>query len=198
MKILVTGFEAFHKNNENPSQEVVRLLPETIEGHTIIPLELPVRYDLCFELMRVVMDTEMPDLIISLGLAQGRTHITPERIAINLDDASIPDNSGTLRQGAKIELDAENAYFTTLPVGKIVASLNKIGIPAKISNHAGTYICNHLMYQVLHYIHTEKLPIKAGFIHLPLMDEQTKDDAMFSLPLSTLLEAVIDAIKASI
>ena len=198
MKILVTGFEAFHTNGENPSQEVVRLLPKTLKGHTIIPLELPVRYDLCFELLRIVIDTEKPDVIINLGLAQGRKQITPERIAINLDDASIADNSGTLRQGAKIELDAENAYFTTLPVGYIVTKLTEKGIPAKISNHAGTYICNHLMYQTLHYIHTNDLPIKAGFIHLPLMDEQNNDETMFSLPLHTLLEAVIDAIKASI
>lgn len=198
MKILVTGFEAFHKNDENPSQEVVRLLPQTLKGHTIIPLELPVRYDLCFELMRIVIDTEKPDIIISLGLAQGRKHITPERIAINLDDASIPDNNGTLRQGAKIELDAENAYFTTLPVGKIVDRLLEKNIPAKISNHAGAYICNHLMYQTLHYINQNQLPIKAGFIHLPLMDEQNKSETQFSLPIHLLLEAVIDAIKASI
>jgi len=194
MKILVSGFEAFHKNDENPSQEVVRLLPETLKGHTIIPLELPVRYDLCFELLRVVLETEKPDVIINLGLAQGRQHITPERIAINLDDASIPDNNGTLRQGAKIELDADNAYFSTLPVGLIVDRLLKKGIPAKVSNHAGTYICNHLMYQTLHYIKVNNLNIKAGFIHLPLMDEQNKDKTIFSLPLQTLLEAILDAI----
>lgn len=198
MKIVVTGFEPFHTNSENPSIEVVRLLPKTLKGHPIIPLELPVLYDRCFDPVREVINNEEPDVIIHLGLAQGRKWITPERIAINVDDANIKDNGGVQRSGSKICEDGPNAYFSTLPLDEMVKRIREKDIPVKISNHAGAYICNHLMYQTLHYIDTSERQIKAGFIHLPLMDEQNDDETQFSVPLHTLLEAVIDAIKACI
>ena len=198
MKIVVTGFEPFYKNNENPSLEVVRLLPRTLKGHLIVPVELPVLYDKCFDIVKEIIDRESPDIILHLGLAQGRKFITPERVAINVDDASIEDNDGTKRQGSRIQESGKNAYFSTLPLDKIVKKIESKNIPVKISNHAGAYICNHLMYQTLHHIETNDLNIKAGFIHLPLMDEQNEGKTHFSLPLHTILEAVIDAIKACI
>lgn len=198
MKIVVTGFEPFHTNSENPSIEVVRLLPRTLKGHTVVPIELPVLYDKCFEIVKELIDQEEPDIIIHLGLAQGRKFITPERIAINVDDTSIADNDGVIRQGKRIQENGKNAYFSTLPLEKIVKKIETKNIPVKISNHAGAYICNHLMYQTLHYIESKALNIKAGFIHLPLMDEQNEGKTHFSLPLHTILEAVIDTIKACI
>ena len=198
MKIIVTGFEPFHTNNENPSQEIVRLLPRTLKGHTIIPVELPVLYDKSFEVVENLIKTEKPDIVIHLGLAQGRKYITPERIAVNIDDTSISDNDSVVRLGTKIKEDGLNAYFSTLPLDKIVKRINLKGIPVKVSNHAGTYICNHLMYQTLYYVDKNNLDINSGFIHLPLMDEQNEGKTKFSLPLHTILEAVIDAIKACI
>ena len=198
MKILVTGFEAFHNHSENPSQEVVRLLPKTVKGHKIISLELPVLYDKSFDLVQECIEQEHPDIIIHLGLAQGRKFITPERFAINIDDVSIGDNDGLIRQGKTIKEDGENAYFSTLPLDEIVKRIQAKEIPVKISNHAGSYICNHVMYQSLHYIKKHNLEIQAGFIHLPLMDEQNEGKTMFSLPLHQLLDAVIDSIKACI
>lgn len=198
MKILITGFEAFHNNSENPSQEVVRLLPKTLKGHRIITLELPVLYDRSFQLIEEAMELHQPDIILLLGLAQGRKHITPERIAINVDDASIGDNDGIIRQGQPIKKEGQNAYFSTLPIEKIVQFIKAKNTPVKISNHAGAYICNHVMYQTLHYIQNQNLNVQAGFIHLPLMDEQNEEKTSFSLPLHQLLEAVIDAIKACI
>ena len=198
MKIVVTGFEAFHTNSENPSQEVVRLLPKTIQGHQIISLELPVLYDECFDLVETAILQEQPDVILHLGLAQGRKFITPERIAINVDDTSIGDNDGVIRRVKVIKEDGKNAYFSTLPLEKIVKYIQAKDIPVKISNHAGTYICNHVMYQTLYFIETNNLKIQAGFIHLPLMDEQNQSKIEFSLPLYQQLEAIIDAIKACI
>ena len=113
--------------------------------------------------------------MISIGQAGGRSKITPERIAINIDDARIPDNIGNSPIDEAIRKDGENAYFSTLPIKAIVDELNKNNIPSAISNTAGTFVCNHIMYESL-YLASKKYPnIKAGFIHIPYIEEQVKD-----------------------
>lgn len=196
MKIVVTGFGAFHTNTENPTREVLRLLPKSIYGNKIIPLELPVVYDECFTPLQAVIEEEKPDFVICLGLAQGRKAITPERIAVNLKDVSIADNEGNIYSDMPIKEDGENAYFSTLPIKKMVENMKNKNIPAVISNTAGLYVCNNIMYHTLYYINKHDLNIKAGFIHVPLMKEQTNDDDIFSLPLDVILEGIIDSIKA--
>lgn len=198
MKILVTGFEAFHTNDENPTEAVIGLLPKSVKGHQVEGLCLPVDYDKAFNRVKSKIETNEYSLVIHLGLAQGRKHITPERIAINVDDASIPDNLGNVRNGSRIQETGDNAYFSTLPLSEIVDVLDSKNIPVKISNTAGTYLCNHIMYETLHLINENGLNIKSGFIHVPLMDEQKHNEKLFSLPLSVILEAVIDIIKISI
>jgi pyroglutamyl-peptidase len=195
MKIVVTGFGPFHTNDVNPSREILGLLPKSIYGNEIIKLEVPVVYDACFDPLKQVIELEKPDVVICLGLAQGRRFITPERVAVNLKDASIADNNGTIFTGETIMADGENAYFSTLPIKKMVSNMLEKDLPSMISNAAGLYICNNIMYHLLYYVNQNKLDIQAGFIHLPMMDEGNETE-MFSLPLERLLEGVIDSIKA--
>jgi pyroglutamyl-peptidase len=195
LKIVVTGFEAFLKNTENPSLEVIRLLPKSISGNQIYTLELPVAYDKCFEPLKKIIDEISPDIVICLGLAQGRTSITPERVAINISDVSVPDNLGVLKTDDPIIENGEAAYFSTLPIKEMVEAMKLKGIPATISNSAGTYVCNNVMYHLLAYNKTNNLNMKAGFIHVPLMDEQSNDGNHFSMPLASILEGIIASIK---
>ena len=198
MNIIVTGFEPFLNNKENPTQEIVRLLPKSIKGHQITSLELPVVFDECFDLLQEKIDELNPGLVICLGLAQGRNQITPERVALNLKSVSVADNKGNKFIDEAIVEDGENAYFSTLPLQKMVDKMKEKDIPAGISNTAGLYVCNNIMYHLLHYNKVNELNMMAGFIHVPMMDEQENEKGHFSLPLPTILEGVIDSIKACI
>lgn len=195
MKIIVTGFGRFLDNEDNPTKEVLKLLPKSIHGNKIITVELPVIFDECFDYLKPIIDDECPDAIIMLGLAAGRKAITPERIAINIKDGRKPDNIGYQPLDEAIHIDGPNAYFSTLPLRVIEKKLNEKKIPCQISNSAGLYVCNNIMYHVLHYIDQNDLDIKAGFIHVPFMTEQVTSNIDFSLPLDVILEAVIDSIK---
>ncbi len=196
MKILITGFSAFLKNKENPTQEVLKLLPKSIYGNELIKVELPVVYDECFTMLIPIIENTNPDIIINLGLAGERKTISLERIAININDSKSMDNKGNKLIDRVIVPSGENAYFSTLPLRKIIKNIEVKKIPVEISSSAGTYVCNNLMYHVLHYIKENDLKIKAGFIHVPFMSEQLDDENISSLPLSIILEAIIDAIKA--
>ncbi len=197
MKVLVTGFGQFLENSENPTKSILRLLPNRMDSHEIVTVEAPVIFGECFYPVKEMIDVQQPDVIIMLGLAGGRKAITPERIAINLNDSRFPDNIGNCPTEDIIQEDGDNAYFSTLSLREIEAVWQSKQIPTQISNTAGLYVCNNLFYQVMHYIQKNQLPTKAGFIHVPFMDEQEKPEGAFSLPLQTLLEAIIDAIKVS-
>ena len=198
MNIIVTGFEPFLNNEINPSLEVLGLLPKSIKGNDIITVSLPVEYDKCFDVLKPYIDKFKPGVIVNLGLAQGRKNISLERVALNVSDSIHADNLGVLKLDESIIDNSENAYFSKLPLRKIYKILSKKGIPVEISNTAGLYICNNIMYHVLHYIEVNKLDTKAGFVHVPLMDRQVKDDSVNSLKLVTILEGVIDVIKATL
>jgi pyroglutamyl-peptidase len=198
MNIVVTGFERFHTNSDNPTLHILKELPSSIKGHQLHTLELPVLYDVAFHMLQEKIEEHQADIVICLGLAQGRTAITPERVAINVNDASIPDNNGVLYTNRPIVTEGATAYFSSLPIYKMIEALQEKNIPVKLSNSAGTYVCNNIMYHVLHYVHKGNLSIKAGFIHVPLMDEQEHDDNTFSMPLSQMVEGIMECIKASI
>ncbi len=195
MTIVVTGFEAFLDHDVNPTQEVIRLLPKSIYGNKLIGVELPVLYGSSFAKLEKILIEEKPEIVICLGLGGGREAITPERIAINLNDANYADNDGVVFENHQI-LHGKNAYFSTLPLSKIVDNLERKNLPVSISNSAGLYVCNDLMYRLLHYVNQNSLAIKAGFIHVPYMNEQKHPDDQFSLPLHQILEGIIDSIKA--
>ena len=198
MNIIVTGFEPFLDNEVNPTLEVLELLPKSIKGNDLITLKLPVVYDTCFEILKPYIEKYKPGIIINLGLAPRRKNICIERVAINISNSLHGDNLGTVKIEEKIISNGNDAYFSKLPLVKIYNILNKKGIPVEISNSAGLYICNNIMYNVLHYIDINNLDIKAGFIHVPFMENQVNDDSVHSLPLVTILEGVIDAIKATL
>ena len=172
MKILVTGFDPFGGSEINPAIEVVKRLPDELNGATIIKLKIPTVFHKGVDVIIEEMNKVEPDYVISLGQAGGRYGITPERVAINLDDARIPDNEGNQPIDTPIQPDGDTAYFSQLPIKAMVQAMKKAGIPASISNTAGTFVCNHVMYQILYLTHTEFIKTKAGFIHIPFLPEQ--------------------------
>lgn len=198
MNIIVTGFEPFLDNEINPTMEVIGLLPKSILGNDIITVKIPVEYDLCFDVLKPFIDKYNPGIIVNLGLAANRKNICLERIALNISSSKFGDNLGVIKTDEIILQDGLNAYFSTLPLRKTYDILKRKSIPVEISNTAGLYVCNNLMYHVLHYININSLNTKAGFIHVPFMDRQVKDDSVCSLPLVTILEGVIDTIKATL
>ena len=197
MKLLLTAFTPFDGEKINPALEAVKLVKDRIGNLLIVKLEVPTVFGKSIDTVREAIEREKPDFVLSIGQAGGRAEITPERVAINLDDARIPDNEGNQPIDEPIFPDGENAYFSTLPVKAMVEAIRKEGLPSSLSNSAGTYVCNLLMYGVLYYL--DKRPvIKAGFIHVPYIPEQTKNKKeMPALELSEIvrgLEAAITAI----
>lgn len=196
-KLLLTAFTPFDGERINPALEAVKLIKDKIGNLEIVKLEVPTVFGKSIDTVREAIERERPDFVLSIGQAGGRAEITPERVAINLNDARIPDNEGNQPIDEPIFPDGENAYFSTLPVKAMVEAIRKEGLPSSLSNSAGTYVCNHLMYGVLYYL--DKRPvIKAGFIHVPYIPEQTKNKKeMPALELSEIvrgLEAAITAI----
>lgn len=197
-KLLLTAFTPFDGERINPALEAVKLVKDKIGKLKIVKLEVPTVFGKSIETVREAIERERPDFVLSIGQAGGRAEITPERVAINLDDARIPDNEGNQPIDEPIFPDGKNAYFSTLPVKAMVEAIRKEGLPSSLSNSAGTYVCNHLMYGVLYYL--DKRPsMKAGFIHIPYIPEQVKDKKeMPALPLSDIvrgLEAAIQAVE---
>ncbi|MFT4694387.1 MAG: pyroglutamyl-peptidase [Francisella sp.] len=197
--VLITGFTPFGDEKINPSFEAVKGLPNKIKGAKIIKKEIPVTFKGAAEKLDSLIKEYNPDVVISVGEAGGRSDISIERVAINVDDARIPDNDGYKPHESKISNQGDNAYFSTLPINKIVRSINTAGIPANISNTAGTYVCNHIMYHLLE-LFGNKYPDKiGGFIHVPYAPQQVvskKDIPSMSIPNMTL--ALHKAIEVSL
>lgn len=167
MKILVTGFDPFGGDKINPAIEAVKRLPAEI-----IKLEIPTVFNKSAEVVKKAIEKEKPDYVLNVGQAGGRFGLTPERVAININDGRIPDNEGYQPLGEPIHEDGETAYFTQLPIKAEAKAIRDAGLPASVSNTAGTYVCNHIMYQV-QYMRDKEFPnIKAGFIHIPFLPEQ--------------------------
>jgi pyroglutamyl-peptidase len=151
MKILVTGFDPFGGESTNPALEAVKGLPNEINGAEIIKLEIPTVFNKSAEVTKKAILQHQPDVVLNIGQAGGRYTVTPERIAINVDDARIPDNEGNQPIDVPIHEDGAPAYFTQLPVKAMVKTIKEAGLPAALSNSAGTFVCNHIMYQVSIY-----------------------------------------------
>jgi pyroglutamyl-peptidase len=184
-KVLLTGFEPFGNATSNPSGEIVR----QISGDNIVTAILPVAYAQSAERLLSLIEEHKPDVVICLGQAEGRTAITPERIAINLDDARLADNQGVLRNDVKILEDGPDAYFSTLPVNDIVAAIKAQGIPAAVSLSAGAFLCNHVFYVAQNkFAGTD---VRSGFVHVPLMDSQAAEfPGLPTMPLDQMVLAV--------
>ena len=199
MKILVTGFDPFGQDTINPALEAVKQLPNEILGASIIKLEIPTMSHQSANVVNLAIQQHQPDIVVHIGQAGGRFGITPERIAINLDDARIADNSS---QQPIDQLIAENgpaAYFSQLPVKAMVANMQEVGIPATVSNSAGTFVCNHIMYQTLHYCQMNYPQIQSGFIHVPYLPQQVADKASLpSMDLKTIVQGLVISIETII
>ena len=195
MKIIVTGFDPFGGEKINPSIECVKALPD-IEGVELIRLELPTVFKESAKRLNEVINDVKPDAVLSVGQAGGRAGITMERIAINVDDARIPDNISQQPIDEEIQVEGEAAYFSTLPIKRIVKAIREAGISAEVSNSAGTFVCNHIMYQALFAATKADKPFKAGFMHIPFIPEQTTDKPSLSLEESTkALQIAIETIR---
>ena len=175
MKILVTGFDPFEGEPINPSWEAVRRLPDTVEGVEIIKVQLPTSFGRSADVVRAAILEHDPDVVVNVGEAGGQLAISPERVAINVDDDRIPDNDGNQSIGTQILADRPADYVSSLPVKEMVTAMKKTGIPAVVSDTAGTYVCNHLMYQVLHMIDHEFPGKRGGFVHVPYAPQQVVD-----------------------
>lgn len=172
MKILVTGFDPFGGEKVNPALEAVKSLPSEIHGAEIHWVEIQTVFYRSAEVLEAEIVRFQPDAVLCIGQAGGRASLTPERVAINQDDARIPDNQGNQPIDTPIRLDGQAAYFSTLPIKAMVQAIKEEGLPATVSNTAGTFVCNHLMYQAL-YLADKKFPdMRAGFMHIPYMTEQ--------------------------
>ncbi|NMB08491.1 MAG: pyroglutamyl-peptidase I [Tissierellia bacterium] len=195
MKILVTGFEPFGEEVINPSLEAIKKLDNEIMGAEIIKLKLPTVFGKSIDILENALEKEKPDVVISIGQAGGRDKITVERVAINISDARIPDNKGNKPIDEIIFEDGENAYFSNLPIKKIVEEMKKENIPAAISNTAGTYVCNHIMYGLLYNIDKKYPKMKGGFIHIPYIPEQVIEKNAPSMSLENIVKGINIAIE---
>jgi pyroglutamyl-peptidase len=184
-KVLLTGFEPFGSATSNPSGEIVK----QISGDNIVTAILPVAYTQSAERLLALIAEHNPDVVISLGQAEGRTQITPEKVAINLDDARLADNEGVMRNDVKILEDGPDAYFSTLPTKEIVEAIKAAGVPAAVSLSAGAFLCNHIFYVAQNRLKGTK--VRSGFIHVPLMDEQAGEfPGLPTMPLDQMVKAV--------
>ncbi len=174
-KVLITAFEAFNDEVMNPTEAVLAELPEFLFDARVIKVTLPVVYDKVFETLEPFIKKHEPKLILMMGLAAGRSQINLERVAINMNDAQTKDNLGNIKHFDIIDKNGPDGIFTTLPLEKIVMRTRKKKLPVTISNTAGTYVCNHLMYKTLLYVKEHFPNTKAGFIHMPFVPEQVLD-----------------------
>lgn len=175
MQILLTGFEPFGGESINPSYEALTALPDRMGGISLIKAILPVSFARSGPALETLLTDYHPDMVLCVGQAGGYAGITLERVAINLRDATMPDNDGLQPVDEPVVSGGPAAYFSTLPVKTMASVLKENGIPASVSYSAGTYVCNNVMYTLLHLIQTRNLPIQGGFLHVPFSMEQAAD-----------------------
>ncbi|WP_080145939.1 pyroglutamyl-peptidase I [Marinilactibacillus piezotolerans] len=175
MKILVTGFDPFGGESLNPAWEAVKKIPDTINGAEIKKVMIPTVFGKSAEVTEQAIEEFQPDYVLNIGQAGGRFELTPERVAINVDDARIPDNDQAQPIDVAIKEDGAAAYFTQLPVKAMVTAMKEAGVPASVSNSAGTFVCNHIMYQVQYMIDQKYPDLKGGFMHVPFIPSQVLD-----------------------
>ncbi|MGY0491584.1 pyroglutamyl-peptidase I [Streptomyces sp. WG-D5] len=186
-RVLLTGFEPFGGESVNPSwraAEAVAAAPP--DGLTVTAVQLPCVFGESLTALRDAVTRARPDLVVCLGQAGGRPGVTVERVAINVDDARIPDNAGAQPIDVPVVPGGPAAYFSTLPVKACVAAMREAGVPAALSNTAGTFVCNHVAYGLAHLLATELPGVRGGFVHVPWAPEQVTDGTAPSLPVETV------------
>jgi pyroglutamyl-peptidase len=193
-KVLISGFEPFGGSDLNSSQLVLEAISkESLSGLELSAVILPVEFGKAARVLLSKVNDFNPDIIISFGQAEGRKAITPEKIAINLDSARIPDNAGELRVNKVIVEAGADGYFSTLPIEKMVAAVKECGLESEISLSAGAFLCNHIFYHLQHQLLERE--VKSGFVHLPLVNEQI---AQYPNQPSWALKDLVQGVRAAI
>ena len=196
MKLLLTGFDPFGGEPINPAWEAVKRVADKIDDVEVIKLEVPTVFYKSIDTVAAAIEKEKPDAVLCIGQAGGRYDLTPERVAININDARIPDNEGKQPLDGPVFEDGEPAYFTTLPIKAMVRAIREADVPASISNSAGTYVCNHLMYGVLYTLAKKYPGVRGRFMHVPFVTSQVVNRATPAPSLST--ETIAKGIEAAI
>jgi pyroglutamyl-peptidase len=188
MKALVTGFEPFGADAINPSREAVLRLPALLGDLAIETRILPTVFGRAIAALEDALVTTRPDIVLCAGLAGGRAELSLERVAINVNDARIPDNDGQQPIDCPIAAGGPTAYFTGLPVKAAVRALREAGLPAIVSNTAGTFVCNHVFYGLMHLVASRRLPLRGGFLHVPYLPEQAANFGGVQVPSMALAD----------
>ena len=197
--VLVTGFEPFGGEDVNPSWEICTRLPTAIGHSRIDTVRVPTEFRLAIEVAAEAIERLAPSLVILLGQAGGRACVSVERVGINVDDARIADNAGRQPVDEPVAPAGPAAYFATVPIKAMVAAIRDAGVPAEVSNSAGTYVCNHLLYGVLHFLAASGRAARAGFIHVPWLESQAvARPGEPAMALATMVRAVEAAIAAAL
>jgi len=201
VNVLLTGFEPFDRETINPSWEAVRALDGwRLGGAVVHARRIPCVFGVALGALDAAIDELQPQLVLAVGQAGGRSEFTPERVAINVDDGRIGDNAGHQPIDQPVVAGAPAAYFSTLPIKAMVRDLRAAGIPAAVSNSAGTFVCNHLFFGLMHRAATRPVPgMRAGFIHVPYLPEQAaRLPGQPSMALATMVAALRVAIATSL
>ncbi|GLV77722.1 pyroglutamyl-peptidase I [Streptomyces hygroscopicus] len=198
-RVLLTGFEPFADSAVNPSWQAVSLVAaDPPPGTEVTAVRLACAFGTALEELSAAVAAADPELVLCVGQAGGRPGVTVERVAINVDDARIPDNAGRRPIDEPVVEGGPAAYFAPLPIKACVAAVRAAGIPAAVSQTAGTFVCNHVFYGLAHLIATERPTLRGGFIHLPYAPEQVVDRAEPSLPATVPAEALRAIIGAAL
>ena len=199
--ILLTGFEPFGGESINPSWEAVRALEgKTMnDGSVIAVARLPCTFVLSLDVLEQQIRMHKPRIVVCVGQAGGRAELSIERVAINVDDARIPDNAGAQPIDVQIRTDGPAAYFSTLPIKAIVAALNEKGIPAAVSQTAGTFVCNHVFYGLMQLVAQAPKIKRAGFVHIPFLPEQAiRHPNTPSMSLEVMVAGLLQIIESTL
>jgi pyroglutamyl-peptidase len=191
MKALVTGFEPFGGDRANPSFEALKRLPSRFGTLDIATRSLPVIYGAALPALRQAIAETAPDIVLCTGLAGGRSELSLERVAINIDDARIPDNGGNQPIDTPVVAGAPAAYFATLPIKAAIRALREAGLPAAVSNSAGTFLCNHVFFALMHEAAIADGRFRGGFLHVPFLPSQAaKVPGAPSMALEQIVEGI--------
>lgn len=196
MKLLLTGFDPFGGEPINPAWEAVKIVSDQVGDVEVVKLMVPTVFYKSIDTVAAAIEKEKPDAVLCIGQAGGRFDLNPERVAININDARIPDNEGNQPLDGPVFADGETAYFATLPIKAMAEEIRKAGVPASVSNTAGTYVCNHLMYGVLYTLANKYPDVRGGFMHVPFITSQVINRKPIAPSLS--LEQIVTGIEAAV
>jgi len=190
IKALVTGFEPFDGDALNPSAEILKRLPESMGRLTIETALLPTSFGRGVAALDAALDRYRPDIVLAVGLSARRSRLSLERVAINLMDSAAPDNDGTRPQDRSVAADGPAGYWATLPLKPALAALLRAGLPAEISNTAGTFVCNAVFYALMHRAAAGDPEFRAGFLHVPMLPQQAAIRDGASMALEHMIQGV--------